>query len=144
MPYHHRIKVSDPPRLPLRPLFPHDILFDSRSCLFDPETSESGFCGPEKQKHERPMDSSKLIRAQPWFKIVTSWHLWNVPFIDVVLISSPMGMPGLPFLSRVNGFRAKIYVTEVIARIARLMMIGRKQVLDVAGSSSGGYNELCR
>ena len=98
----------------------------------------------KRQKHERPMDSSELFRAQPWFKIVTSWHLWNVPFIDVVLISSPMGMPGLPFLSRVNGFRAKIYVTEVIARIARLMMIGRKQVLDVAGSSSGGYNELCR
>ena len=63
---------------------------------------------PKRQKREKPIDSSQLIRAQPWFKTVASLHLWNVPFIDVVLISSPMGMLGLPFWTRANGFRAKV------------------------------------
>ena len=64
---------------------------------------------------------------EDWPETVTSWILWNVPFIDVVLISSPMSMSGLPFLSRVNGFRAKIYVIEVTARIGRLMMEDRPE-----------------
>lgn len=88
----------------------------------NPELPSPDSVDQKRQKHERPIDSSELIRAQPWFKTVTSLHLWNVPFIDVVLISSPMGMLGLPFLSRVNGFRAKIYVTEVTARIGQLLM----------------------
>lgn len=78
----------------------------------NPELPSPDSVDQKRQKHERPIDSSELIRAQPWFKTVTSLHLWNVPFIDVVLISSPMGMLGLPFLSRVNGFRAKVNVEE--------------------------------
>lgn len=76
------------------------------------ELSCPGYVDPKRQKQERPIDSSQLIRAQPWFKTVASLHLWNVPFIDVVLISSPMGMLGLPFLTRAIGFRAKVNVEE--------------------------------
>ena len=49
-------------------------------------------------------------------------HLWDVSFIDVVLISISMGMLGLPFLIRTKDFSAKIYVTEATARIEQLLM----------------------
>jgi integrator complex subunit 9 len=35
-------------------------------------------------------------------------HLWNASLIDVILISSPMGIMGLPFLTRRKGFSAKV------------------------------------
>ncbi|KAG6679845.1 hypothetical protein I3842_13G011400 [Carya illinoinensis] len=76
----------------------------------------------KRQKIGKPLDANDLICAVPWYKIVKYLHLWNVSFIDVVLISSPMGMLGLPFLTRIKGFSAKIYATEVTARLGQLMM----------------------
>lgn len=80
-------------------------------------------CGaPKRQKVERPLDASSLIFAVPWYKTVSNLHLWDVSFIDVVLVSSAMGMLGLPFLTRSNGFSAKIYATEATRRMGQLMM----------------------
>lgn len=62
----------------------------------------------KRQKVERPLDADDLIFAEPWYKTVRNLHLWNTSFIDVVLISSPMGMLGLPFLTRIKGFSAKV------------------------------------
>ncbi|KAH6767965.1 hypothetical protein C2S51_013301 [Perilla frutescens var. frutescens] len=63
-----------------------------------------------------------LIYAEPRYRTVKNLLLWNVSFIDVVLISSPMGMLGLPFLTRNKDFSAKVYATEAAARIGQLMM----------------------
>ncbi|XP_076907742.1 uncharacterized protein LOC143564313 [Bidens hawaiensis] len=68
------------------------------------------------------LDKNNLISAEPYYKTVEKLHLWNVSLIDVVLISSPMGMLGLPFLTRTKGFSAKIYATEVTARLGQLLM----------------------
>ncbi|GAV79024.1 Beta-Casp domain-containing protein [Cephalotus follicularis] len=76
----------------------------------------------KRQKAEKPLEAKNLIYAEPWYKTVKNLHLWNVSFIDIVVISSPMGMLGLPFLTRVTGFSAKIYVTEATARLGQLMM----------------------
>ncbi|KAD6453571.1 hypothetical protein E3N88_08276 [Mikania micrantha] len=65
---------------------------------------------------------TSLLPAEPFYKTVERLHLWNVSLIDVVLISSPMGMLGLPFLTRAQGFSAKIYATEVTAKLGQLMM----------------------
>ncbi|KAI4323529.1 hypothetical protein L6164_023126 [Bauhinia variegata] len=76
----------------------------------------------KREKIQKLPDSKSLIFAEPWYKTVKNLHLWNVSFIDVILISSPMGMLGLPFLTRTKGFSAKIYVTEAAARLGQLMM----------------------
>lgn len=76
----------------------------------------------KRSKIEKPFDARNLIHAEPLYKIVSNLHLWDVSFIDVVLISSPMGMLGLPFLTRMKGFSAKIYLTEATARLGQLMM----------------------
>lgn len=68
------------------------------------ETSDS----PKRQRVEKPLDANGLIYAEPWYKTLNNLHLWNVSFIDIVLISSPMGMIGLPFLTRKEGFSAKV------------------------------------
>jgi len=71
--------------------------------------SKDSDCGARKrQKFEKPLDASSLIFAVPWYKTVSNLHLWDVSFIDVVLVSSAMGMLGLPFLTRSNGFSAKV------------------------------------
>lgn len=44
----------------------------------------------------------------PRYRTVKNLLLWNVSFIDVVLISSPIGMLGLPFLTRDKEFSAKV------------------------------------
>ncbi|XP_021750682.1 integrator complex subunit 9-like [Chenopodium quinoa] len=75
-----------------------------------------------KQKVDNSLDASSLIHGVPWYKTVSNLHLWDVSFIDVVLISSPMGMLGLPFLTRNKNFVAKIYATEATTRIGQLMM----------------------
>lgn len=67
-------------------------------------------------------DPSGFISAQPWYKTAKNLHLWDVSLIDVVLISSPAGMLGMPFLTRNPGFSAKIYATEATMTIGRLMM----------------------
>ncbi|KAM7254958.1 hypothetical protein ACFE04_020199 [Oxalis oulophora] len=93
---------------------------DEESLNYGDDNSES--VARKKQKVEKPLDAKSLIHAEPWYKTVKNLHLWNASFIDVVLISSPMGMLGLPFLTRMAGFSAKIYVTEVAARLGQLMM----------------------
>ncbi|KAG1371128.1 integrator complex subunit 9 [Cocos nucifera] len=66
--------------------------------------------------------ASGLIKAQPWYKTVAALHLWDPSLIGAVLVSSPAGMIGLPFLTRSPNFSGKIYATEATARIGRLMM----------------------
>ncbi|KAK7271454.1 hypothetical protein RJT34_27378 [Clitoria ternatea] len=90
-------------------------------------TEANGFLdsrvGSEKrQKIEKLLDAKSLLFAEPWYKTVNHLHLWNASFIDIVLISSPMGILGLPFLTQMKGFTAKIYVTEASARFGQLMM----------------------
>ncbi|KAJ6925318.1 hypothetical protein NC651_009855 [Populus alba x Populus x berolinensis] len=63
-----------------------------------------------------------LIRAQPWYKTPNNLHLWDPSSIDLVLISSTMGMLALPFLTQTKGFSAKIYATEATTRLGQLMM----------------------
>lgn len=48
--------------------------------------------------------------------------MWDPSLIDAVLISSPAGMLGLPFLARFPAFSATIYATEPTAKIGRLLM----------------------
>ncbi|KAK9015044.1 hypothetical protein V6N11_006171 [Hibiscus sabdariffa] len=88
--------------------------------VHEPLDSES--VARKKQKIEKTLDANDLVRAEPWYKTVKNLHLWDPSFIDVVLISSPMGMLGLPFLTLSKDFSAKIYVTEATARIGQLMM----------------------
>ncbi|CAI0410117.1 unnamed protein product [Linum tenue] len=76
----------------------------------------------KRQKIETPLHAKDLIHDELWYKTVKNLHLWDPSSIDVVLISSVMGMLGLPFLTRAEGFSAKIYVTDAAARLARLMM----------------------
>ncbi|KAF3786838.1 Integrator complex subunit 9 [Nymphaea thermarum] len=66
-------------------------------------------------------DAGDLIMAEPWYKMVPL-HLWDVSMIDVVLISTPAGMLGLPFLTNDKRFNAKIYATEPVLKLGQLMM----------------------
>ena len=74
----------------------------------DSSSSSSESVARKRQKINKPLDVNDLIYAVPWYKTVSNLHLWNVSFIDIVLISSPMGMLGLPFLTRMKGFSAKV------------------------------------
>ncbi|CAA7058728.1 unnamed protein product [Microthlaspi erraticum] len=76
----------------------------------------------KKQKLARQMTPDDLVCAEPWYKTVKALHLWDVSLIDIVLISNPMGLLGLPFLTQNPRFCAKIYMTEATARIGQLMM----------------------
>nr|XP_029124089.1 integrator complex subunit 9 homolog isoform X7 [Elaeis guineensis] len=69
-----------------------------------------------------PATAPGLIKAQPWYKTVAALHLWEPSLIGAVLVSTPAGMLGLPFLTRSPKFSGKIYATEATARIGRLMM----------------------
>ncbi|KAL1211978.1 Cleavage and polyadenylation specificity factor subunit 3-II [Cardamine amara subsp. amara] len=77
---------------------------------------------PKKQKLERQLTPADLVCAEPWYKTVKALHLWEVSLIDIVLISNPMGLLGLPFLTQNPRFCAKIYMTEATAKIGQLMM----------------------
>lgn len=68
------------------------------------------------------IDPLGFICAEPWYKAAKYLHLWNVSLIDAVLISTPAGVLGLPFLTRNPKFSAKIYATEATMKIGRLMM----------------------
>lgn len=59
------------------------------------------------------LGASSLICAEPRYRTVRNLLLWNVSFIDLVLISSPVGMLGLPFLTQNRDFSAK--VIEIIS-----------------------------
>ncbi|XP_047974016.1 integrator complex subunit 9 [Salvia hispanica] len=76
--------------------------------------------------HDINIDEEKrgngLIYAEPRYRTVTKLLSWNISFIDVVLITSPIGMLGLPFLTRKKGFTAKVYATKAASRIGKLMM----------------------
>lgn len=61
-----------------------------------------------EQTTKKLLDRTNLIPAEPYYKTVEGLNLWDVSLIDVVLISSPMGMLGLPFLTRTKGFSAKL------------------------------------
>ncbi|CAH8290576.1 unnamed protein product [Eruca vesicaria subsp. sativa] len=76
----------------------------------------------KKQKMERQMSFDDLVCVEPWYKTVKTLHLWEVSLIDIVLISNPMGLLGLPFLTQNPRFCAKIYMTEATAKIGQLMM----------------------
>lgn len=54
------------------------------------------------------LDATSLIHTEPWYKTVERLNLFNTSFIDVVLITSPMGLLGLPYLTRDKGFSAKV------------------------------------
>lgn len=69
---------------------------------------DSRFGSGKRQKIENLLDAKSLLFAEPWYKTVNNLHLWNASFIDVVLISSPVGIMGLPFLTRTKGFSAKV------------------------------------
>ncbi|KAE9584806.1 putative KH-domain/beta-lactamase-domain protein, archaea [Lupinus albus] len=83
---------------------------------------DSNVGSEKRQKIEKNLDAKSLIFEEPWYKTIKNLHLWNTSFIDVVLISSPMGILGLPYISRMKGFSAKVYVTEASARLGQLMM----------------------
>ncbi|RLN22372.1 hypothetical protein C2845_PM07G32190 [Panicum miliaceum] len=64
-----------------------------------------------------------LIRAVPRYWSPAAAAAVKAGGVDAVLVSSATGMLGLPFLTRLPGFvNTKIYVTEVTARIGKLMM----------------------
>ncbi|CAO2172470.1 unnamed protein product [Urochloa humidicola] len=68
-------------------------------------------------------DAGGLIRAVPRYWSPAAAAAANAGGVDAVLVSSATGMLGLPFLTRLPGFaNTKIYVTEVAARIGKLMM----------------------
>ncbi|KAL8542160.1 hypothetical protein ACS0TY_003136 [Phlomoides rotata] len=75
----------------------------------------------KRQKIDK-FKANGLICAEPRYRIVKNLLLWDVSFIDMVLISSPMGMLGLPILARNTDFCAKVYATEAAAKIGQLMM----------------------
>lgn len=77
----------------------------SRSCQrsMDLDSNEN-----KRRKINKPFDESSLIRAEPRYKIIKNLLLWDVSSIDVVLISSPMGILGLPFLTCNKDFSAKV------------------------------------
>ncbi|XP_065875635.1 uncharacterized protein [Euphorbia lathyris] len=76
----------------------------------------------ERHRNGAPVDAKTLIYAEPWYKTAKNLHLWDPSSFDIVLISSTMGMFGLPFLTQSKGFSAKIYATEATIRLAQLMM----------------------
>lgn len=83
------------------------------SSLLDEKTSNVSVQSSSNSESVRrevgeSLDSKSLIRAEPWYKTVKSLQLWSIYSIDVVLISSPMGMLGLPFLTRLKDFRSKV------------------------------------
>eukprot|EP01018_Ginkgo_biloba_P035020 Gb_33639 [translate_table: standard] len=58
-------------------------------------------------------EGSVLIDAEPWYK-TADLHLWDLSLIEVVLISNPSGMLGLPFLTRNKNFSAKVSFIEFL------------------------------
>uniref|UniRef100_A0ACD5XC49 Uncharacterized protein n=1 Tax=Avena sativa TaxID=4498 RepID=A0ACD5XC49_AVESA len=69
-------------------------------------------------------DAGDLIRAVPYYWSPAAVAATRAGGVDAVLVSSAMGMLGLPFLTRLSSFaNTKVYVTEVAARIGKLMMV---------------------
>ncbi|EPS67339.1 hypothetical protein M569_07435 [Genlisea aurea] len=70
----------------------------------------------------KTLDANSFICGEPLYRTVKNLELFNASFIDVVLISNPNGMFGLPFLMRASDFNAKVYATKAAARIGQLLM----------------------
>ncbi|CAK9860072.1 unnamed protein product [Sphagnum jensenii] len=62
-----------------------------------------------------------LIEGEPWYK-TAELGLVEVALLDAVVVSNPLGLLGLPFLTKNPDFSAKIYMTEATAKIGQLMM----------------------
>ncbi|KAK1284517.1 hypothetical protein QJS10_CPB21g00487 [Acorus calamus] len=75
-----------------------------------------------RRRTDPPRESDGLIRAVPRYRTVKHLSAYDVSLFDAVLISSPAGMLGLPYLARHPKFSARIYATEATARLGRLMM----------------------
>ncbi|KAL2898305.1 Integrator complex subunit 9-like protein [Bienertia sinuspersici] len=103
------------------PVYSHRKLEEAFDCSCN-VSIDTDSATHKKQRVENPVDDNSLIYGVPWYKTVSSLHLWDISFIDIVLISSPMGMLGLPFLTRNKNFSAKVYATEATKRIGQLMM----------------------
>ena len=71
-----------------------------------PETLESTLI--KRRKIEKSLDADDLLHSEPYYRTIKNLQSWNISFIDIVLISSPMGMLGLPFLTRNKDFTAKV------------------------------------
>ncbi|XP_068659810.1 uncharacterized protein [Aristolochia californica] len=84
-----------------------------------PNSSPASF---KRRRMEKSLEASDLICAEPWYKTAMNLQLTDVSLIDVILISSPMAMLGLPFLTRMKEASAKIYTTEATAKLGQLMM----------------------
>lgn len=68
-------------------------------------------------------DAGDLIRAAPYYWSPAAAAAAKIGCVDAVLVSSATGMLGLPFLTRLPSFaNTKVYVTEVAARMGKLMM----------------------
>lgn len=67
-------------------------------------------------------NADSLLKAVPWYKTLKNLHLWDPSLINAVLVSTPAGMLGLPFLTRSGKFSGKVYATEATAKIGRMMM----------------------
>ncbi|TVU36110.1 hypothetical protein EJB05_18026, partial [Eragrostis curvula] len=68
-------------------------------------------------------DAEGLIRAVPRYWAPAAAAAAEAGGVDAVLVSSAMGMLGLPFLTGLPGFaHTKVYGTEVAVRIGKLMM----------------------
>lgn len=54
--------------------------------------------------------NTELINAVPWYKTVRNFPISDLEasLIDVVVVSTPAGMLGLPFLVRTKSFSAKV------------------------------------
>lgn len=74
----------------------------------------------KRRKISKPLNANCLICAEPRYRTVKNLLLWNVSFIDIVLISSPLGMLGLPFLTRNKDFSAK--VVQVIFSVVQFII----------------------
>ncbi|XP_010464384.1 PREDICTED: integrator complex subunit 9-like isoform X2 [Camelina sativa] len=101
---------------------PYDVGFEASEYPSSDVSLDAQDPVQKKQKLERQLTPADLVCAEPWYKTVKALHLWEASLIDVVLISNPMGLLGLPFLTQNPGFCAKIYMTEATAKIGQFMM----------------------
>ncbi|XP_042512593.1 integrator complex subunit 9 [Macadamia integrifolia] len=95
-----------------------DVQFSNS--LTENSVSDSG--DQKRRRVNEALEADDLIKSVPWYKTVNTMHLLDISSIDVILISSPMGILGLPFLTRNKNLSAKIYATEAAVRIGQLMM----------------------
>ncbi|KAH7437703.1 hypothetical protein KP509_05G084800 [Ceratopteris richardii] len=69
----------------------------------------------------RIMDGHVFLDVEPWYK-TADFSLVDISSLDVILISSPESMLGLPLLTRSGNFTGKIYATSVTAKLGQLIM----------------------